>query len=550
VKGEGEAGGAPEAQSKQSMSLFTPGSPPAPAAVADAAAPDGVTPALTPPAAENPARSRRWSSQLGAVAVLPLADLLVLLAATAIAGHYGWRAALYTGAVLVVLAVSGLHRVRICLRVFDQAGRLITAAALPAFLVLPWMSAADALRMVAWSAGLLMAGRVVVCAALRAAHRRGLLTEPTLVVGAGDLGQHVARLLHEHPELGLSPQGFLDSRPAAGGLAPPILGQVTDLREVVARHHIRRVIVCFPGNQDEEMVPVLRASRPLGADICVVPRLHELGAIVPRACLDDVWGIPLVPLRPGRAALGAFLKRAFDVITAAVLLTLTAPFLLGLAVAGRLQLRRPALFRQVRVVGSGRLAEIAKLRTLGVPHGSDRCWDPDTCWSAPTERCTALGSFLRTTHLDELPQLVNVLRGEMSLVGPRPERPYFARRFGQEVPGYHDRNRMPAGLTGWAQVHGLNGDTSIHDRARLDNQYIENWSFWLDLMILARTIAATVASAAGALTGASRKAAARRLAERPPFKELILANSRLSFADSEPAFDNSSFSHSSHGGSR
>jgi lipopolysaccharide/colanic/teichoic acid biosynthesis glycosyltransferase len=263
-----------------------------------------------------------------------------------------------------------------------------------------------------------------------------------------------------------------------------------------------------------------------------------------------VWGIPLIPLRPGRAVMGTFLKRTFDVITAAVLLTLTAPLLLGLAVAGRLQLRRPALFRQVRVVGSGRLAEIAKLRTLGVPRGSERCWDPDTCWSAPTERCTPLGSFLRTTHLDELPQLVNVLRGEMSLVGPRPERPYFARRFGQEVPGYHDRNRMPAGLTGWAQVHGQNGDTSIHDRARLDNQYIENWSFWLDLMILARTVAATVASAAGALSGASRPAAAGRPADPPPSKELILAHSRLSFADSEPAFDSSSFSNSSHGGSR
>lgn len=532
------------------MSLFTPGSPQVAAARAGAAALDRVAPASTLPAGENPARSRRWSSRVGPVAVLPLADLLALLAAAAIAGHYGWRAALYAGAVLVVLAVSGLHRVRICLRVFDQAGRIITAAALPALLVLPWTSAADALRLVAWSAGLLMVGRVSLSAALRAAHRRGLLTDPTLVVGAGDLGRHVARLLHEHPELGLSPRGFLDSRPAAGELSLPVLGQLTDLREVVARHHIRRVIVCFPGDRDQEMVPVLRASRRMGADICVVPRLHELGAVVPRACLDEVWGIPLIPLRQGRAVMGTFLKRTFDVITAAVLLTLTAPLLLGLAVAGRLQLRRPALFRQVRVVGSGRLAEIAKLRTLGVPRGSERCWDPDTCWSAPTERCTPLGSFLRTTHLDELPQLVNVLRGEMSLVGPRPERPYFARRFGQEVPGYHDRNRMPAGLTGWAQVHGQNGDTSIHDRARLDNQYIENWSFWLDLMILARTVAATVASAAGSLIGASRQAAAGRPADRPPFKELILANSRLSFADSEPAFDNSSFSNSSHGGSR
>jgi lipopolysaccharide/colanic/teichoic acid biosynthesis glycosyltransferase len=216
---------------------------------------------------------------------------------------------------------------------------------------------------------------------------------------------------------------------------------------------------------------------------------------------------------------GAFAKRAFDIVGAAVLLVLAAPLLLVLAAAIRLQLRRPALFRQVRVVGSGRLAEITKLRTLGL-HG-----DPDTCWAAPVQRCTSLGRFLRSTHLDELPQLVNVLRGEMSLVGPRPERPYFARQFGLEVPGYHDRNRMPAGLTGWAQVHGLNGDTSIHDRVRLDNHYIENWSFWLDLTILARTVAVTVATAVGSLAGSSRP-------------ELIAI-------DPAPAF-----SRTSHGGSR
>ena len=227
---------------------------------------------------------------------------------------------------------------------------------------------------------------------------------------------------------------------------------------------------------------------------------------------------------------GALAKRAFDIAGAAVLLILAAPLLLVLAAATRLQLRRPALFRQVRVVGSGRLAEITKLRTLAPRRDQDAIWDPDTSWAAPDQHCTSLGRFLRSTHLDELPQLVNVLRGEMSLVGPRPERPYFARQFGLEVPGYHDRNRMPAGLTGWAQVHGLNGDTSIHDRVRLDNHYIENWSFWLDLTILARTVASTVATAAGALTGSSRP-------------ELVATNPAP--ADPEPVF-----SRTSHGGSR
>jgi exopolysaccharide biosynthesis polyprenyl glycosylphosphotransferase len=463
-----------------------------------------------------------------------LTDLLALLAAAAITGQHGWRAALYVAAVLIAAAWGGLHRVRICPRVFDQAGRVITAAALPALLLLPWTPAGDALRVVAWSAGLVLVFRLSARAALGVAHRHGWLTEPTLVVGAGELGQNVTRLLGEHPELGLRPRGFLDSREAAGGQSLPVLGQLADLREVVARHRIRRVIVCFPDDRDTELVPVLRACRPLGADICVVPRLHELGAAVPRACLDEVWGIPLIPLRPGRMAVGALGKRAFDIVAAAVLLAAVAPALAVLAVAGRRQLRRPALFRQVRVVGPGGLAEIVKLRTLGATSDPATFWDPDTCWSAPVQRCTALGRFLRGTHLDELPQLVNVLRGEMSLVGPRPERPYFARQFGREVPGYDDRNRMPAGLTGWAQVHGLNGDTSIHDRVRFDNSYIENWSFWLDLMILARTVVSTVATAVGSLAGLSRRAPAGPLTAGAPFPEPILSGPQL--PEPEPAF--------------
>jgi lipopolysaccharide/colanic/teichoic acid biosynthesis glycosyltransferase len=205
---------------------------------------------------------------------------------------------------------------------------------------------------------------------------------------------------------------------------------------------------------------------------------------VPRSGVDEIWGIPLIPLRcgPGRAALAV--KRAFDLAGAAVLLVAAAPAVLAAGIALRLQSGGPALFRQVRVTGDGRTAEVLKLRTL--PSRGD----PDTSWTATGQQSTRLGRWLRATHADELPQLVNVLRGEMSLVGPRPERPYFADRFGREILRYGDRTRMRAGLTGWAQVHGLNGDTSIAERARFDNQYIEYWSPWLDLVILARTLTA------------------------------------------------------------
>jgi lipopolysaccharide/colanic/teichoic acid biosynthesis glycosyltransferase len=170
------------------------------------------------------------------------------------------------------------------------------------------------------------------------------------------------------------------------------------------------------------------------------------------------------------------------VAVAGALLAVCAVPLLVLGVAMRVSLHRPALFRQVRVVGPGRLAEVLKIRTLRA-YGN-----PDTCWITPLDQSsTRLGRFLRATHLDELPQLINVLRGELSLVGPRPERPYFHRRFTAEIPGYVGRTRMKAGLTGWAQVHGLTGNTSITDRAALDNAYIDNWSLRLDLAIIART---------------------------------------------------------------
>ena len=153
----------------------------------------------------------------------------------------------------------------------------------------------------------------------------------------------------------------------------------------------------------------------------------------------------------------------------AVLLAVTAPLLLALAVAVRLRSGQTAVFRQARVTGRGRVAPIMKLRTL-TAHD-----DHDTRWTS-AGHCSPLGRWLRATHLDELPQLVNVMRGEMSLVGPRPERPYFAERFSREIPRYEDRSRMLAGMTGWAQVNGLNGDTSIFERARFDNYYVEYWS--------------------------------------------------------------------------
>jgi lipopolysaccharide/colanic/teichoic acid biosynthesis glycosyltransferase len=154
------------------------------------------------------------------------------------------------------------------------------------------------------------------------------------------------------------------------------------------------------------------------------------------------------------------------------------------AVAVKLSSPGPVLFRQRRVGEAGRAIEVPKFRTMRVNGDSDTQWSP-----VGDDRITPVGRLLRRTSLDELPQLWTVLRGDMSLVGPRPERPHFVERFSVDVDGYRDRHRVPAGLTGWAQVHGLRGDTSISERVRFDNHYIEHWSVWRDVVVLARSAA-------------------------------------------------------------
>jgi exopolysaccharide biosynthesis polyprenyl glycosylphosphotransferase len=440
---------------------------------------------LAPPRLRE--RSAGRVSRIVPVVVLPLADLLALAAAVGVAGRVAAPQVLYAVVVLGVLAAMGLHRLRICLRVADQAGRIITAAALPLLVLLPWVPPGAAARLALWTAGLVIAFRVAVCAVLRTARRGGLLGEPAIVVGAGTFGAHIGELMRAHPELGLRVQGYLDYGPPRRDLALPSLGAPADLARVVTRLGIRRVIVCYAACKDEDLVTVLRAARPLRADVCVVPRLYEVGMAVPRACLDEIWGIPLIPLRRlGRSTVSLALKRTLDVVIAAALLIAAAPVLFVLAAAIRLRTGQTPLFRQQRVTGLGRTSSVVKLRTLS---GSA---DPNTSWGVSEHQSSAMGRWLRNTHLDELPQLWNVLRGDLSLVGPRPERPYFADQFGHEILRYSDRTRMQAGMTGWAQVHGLNGDTSIVERARFDNQYIEYWSPWLDVVILARTLASLI----------------------------------------------------------
>jgi len=413
---------------------------------------------------------------------LPISDALSLFLA-ALFTVSDWAAVGYGAAVLILLRCNGWQRPRICLRLSDEVGCLAAAAALPIPLFLLAMNQGVLVRLAALSCGLLITMRFALYTMLRAANRRKLLAERVLIVGSGELAADISELLDEHAELGLRPVGYIGDPAPNRASSLPLLGKVSELPDVVLAYNVRRIIVTLPEDNDATLMSVLRASGQLPAEVCVVPRMCELAAAIPASRQDDIWGIPLIPLRSsGLGWSSRVVKRTLDIVVGTMLLLIFAPLLVLLMVGVLWCSGRPVLFRQARVTRSGRIMKIMKLRTV-------KSADLHGRWMVSPEDCSALGRWLRATHLDELPQLLNVIRGDMSLVGPRPERPYFTSRFAEIVPHYGDRHRTNAGLTGWAQVHGLSGDTSIHERARFDNNYIEHWSLWLDLVILVRTLA-------------------------------------------------------------
>lgn len=339
-------------------------------------------------------------------------------------------------------------------------------------------------------AGLAVIGRGIGYAVLQRLQARGRLANRALILGTGSIAAKIARRLREHPEYGVVPLGLIDRkhRSPPHRLPAPPLGDVTDLPELVIEHDVRQVFVAFSGMPDAEMVELLRACDRLNCEIFVVPRLFELGVGASSEC-DYLREVPLIRLH--RAAFQCptwAMKRAFDVILAAVLLVLVSPLMLAIAAALRLELGRSVLFRQVRLGLDGFPFELLKFRTLR-PQPEDE----GTGWSVFSEdRVGPVGRFLRRSSLDELPQLWNVLRGQMSLVGPRPEQSQYVLQFARKYPGYWDRLRVPAGVTGLAQVHDLRGATPIDDRVAFDNLYIEHWSLWRDVKILIRTVASVV----------------------------------------------------------
>jgi len=430
--------------------------------------------------------------------LLPVCDVVALGVASLAIG-LGWAFAIYSSAVFIALNAFGRHRLRICMRVSDEVPRIAVAALLPLVLLSPWIdSLSRLLRLVVLTAAVLVAMRAVVYASLRVAYRARWLAEPVLIVGTGELGLEVGALLREHPDLGLELVGHVGDEIADSDPSIPLLADLSRVCDVVGTEKPTKIIVALPPESCDAIVSTLSGQCSSSIDLYVVPALNEMATTVPKEFMDEIWGIPLLPVRrsPLRSS-GRIAKRAFDLLIGSILLLIFGPMLLVLMAAVWCRGRR-VMFRQERVTRSGRIMNIMKLRTIS-------CADPDSQWTVREEDCSSLGLWLRATHLDELPQLLNIIRGDMSLVGPRPERPYFTARFADSIPRYDDRHRVCGGLTGWAQVHGLTADTSIPERTRFDNYYIEHWSLWLDVVILVRTITEPFTGALRAVRARERR---------------------------------------------
>jgi len=317
--------------------------------------------------------------------------------------------------------------------------------------------------------------------------RRGYNIRYALIVGAGELGQELAARLHRHRELGIKVIGYLTRKHEKVGQdlrGIRVLGTYEELPAVLMSRSIDQVFLALPHEAYAEAPKILRFLQDQTVDVRIVPDLLQFMTIRGQAELFD--GLPVVTLQAtplygwNRVA-----KRATDILFSFFILLLVSPVMASIAALIKLTSAGPVLYRQKRTGYDGRVFEMLKFRTMRM-NAEDQT---GAVWAKPDDpRRTPLGSFLRRSSLDELPQFWNVLRGEMSIVGPRPERPEFVEKFRDTIPKYMLRHKIKAGITGWAQVNGWRGNTSLDQRIRCDLEYIEKWSLWFDLKIMWFTI--------------------------------------------------------------
>jgi len=332
---------------------------------------------------------------------------------------------------------------------------------------------------------LVTAGRSVLVLVRNWLRRRGLWNDRLLIVGTGDVGRMILQKIRQMPRLGYEVVGFIDGDdpPVDEIMGVPVLGDIDDIPEVIREYEIEEVIIGRPELDHQRVLAIISRCERGQVGIKIFPDLFQI--IATELSIGDLGGLPLLNVRD--VALRGWrltLKRAVDLLGSAVGLVILSPALMLMAIAIKLDSPGPVFYAQERMGLDARSFWCLKFRSMRTDAESD-----GPGWTVEADpRVTRLGRFIRRFSIDELPQLINVFIGDMSLVGPRPERPVYVEQFRRSIPRYMDRHREKAGMTGWAQVNGLRGDTSIAERTKYDLWYIENWSLWLDFKIILRTV--------------------------------------------------------------
>ncbi len=315
--------------------------------------------------------------------------------------------------------------------------------------------------------------------------KQGWGRKNVLVVGSGDIGRMLIQKLKDANDAGHEVAGYIEAN-GVSIQAPddiPRLGGTADIPEVIEKHHIDEVVIGLPEASHRELVRIISLCEREKVSIKIFPDVFQIMATEVR--VSDLAGLPLLSVRD--VALRGWklsLKRAYDLTIAVPALIFLSPFMLLVALLIKLESPGPVFYIQERMGLDARPFPTIKFRSMRID-----AEERGPGWTTPDDpRKTKLGSIIRRLSVDELPQLINVIRGDMSVVGPRPERPVYVEQFRQYIPRYMERHREKAGITGWAQINGLRGDTSIVERTKYDLWYIENWSLWLDFKITLLTL--------------------------------------------------------------
>ena len=407
--------------------------------------------------------------------------------------YFVWLGVFATVLCLVTYGFAGLYSSHRAVRFYREAARFLLANAMDVLFLMAGLFVFRLEHMSRWmlvfffliSSVLLLGKRAALRIILRRYRRMGYNQKHIIIVGSSPVAETYLRKVRADRNLGFQVDGYVAQRNGWADL--PFRGTYDELEKVLDRYAPDEVVVAVSAYDEPWMPKIIAACEKTGTKTSIIPFYASYIPANPQ--VDNVDGLPMINLRrvPLDNVGNAFMKRAMDIIGSLILIVLTSPIMLVTGIVVWCSSPGPMIFKQERVGKNKKNFYMYKFRSMRVNSQEQTGWSRNV-----DNRKTLFGSFIRKFSIDELPQFFNVLKGDMSLVGPRPEVPHFVEQFKEEIPRYMVKHQVRPGITGWAQVNGLRGDTSIRDRIEHDIYYIENWNILFDIKILLLTIGKVV----------------------------------------------------------